>query len=136
METFHILHLAASWPVGETPTSVSTQSSQPPPPLSAPPADPAIVAEHPSPQPPPPDVSKASKDGKLLAPRPRIRAAAAQIVFAARNSREFITPEEVERVETWAGRGVLEALHGFAIESEVTKNILITSTTESDGPSI
>lgn len=115
METFHILHLAASWPVGETPATTSAQS---PPPLSALPADPAILAEHPSPQHPPPDVLKASKDGKVLAPRPRIRAAAAQIVFAARNSREFITPEEVERVEGWAGRGVLEALHGFAIESE------------------
>jgi uridine phosphorylase len=115
METFQILHLARSWPVDGLPSQFTG------PPLSTRPVSPAIVVEgqSSSPQSPPSRVHAQSKDGHILVPRPRIRAAAAQIVFAARGTRDFITPEEVERTENWCGRGVLEALSTFAISAEV-----------------
>lgn len=114
METFQIFHLAACWPVDTQPP----QSTIPP--LSDRPTTPAIFEAHLSaPQTPPARVSTSSKDGQTLVPRPRIRAASAQIVFAARDSREFITPEEVERIENWCGHGVLEALTTFDIPPEV-----------------
>ena len=116
METFQILHLAASWPT-DAPHASQTAA----PPLSGRPATPAVSDARVSAlQSPPADVHAASKDGVPLSPRPRIRAAAAQIVFAARDSRAFITPAEVEQIENWAGRGVLEALASFAIPPEVT----------------
>lgn len=114
METFQILHLAASWPTDD-PHGPQTTA----PPLSGRPATPAVSNARVSAlQSPPADVHAASKDGVPLSPRPRIRAAAAQIVFAARDSRAFITPAEVEQIENWAGRGVLEALASFAIPPE------------------
>ena len=114
METFQILHLAASWPVDSHPPQATV------PPLSDYPTTPTISeAQLSSPQSPPPQVNIASKDGRPLSPRPRIRAAAAQIIFADRHSREFITPEEVELVENWAGRSVLETLAAFPIAPEV-----------------
>ena len=87
METFQLLHMAASCP------------SNPPAAHSA--VDPII------------------KDGKEVLPGPRIRACSAQIVFAARNSRGFITPEQVDEIETWCGKAMLEALRTFEIEPEV-----------------
>lgn len=48
-----------------------------------------------------------------------IRAAAAQMVFASRSSQDFISPEQVNEVEKWSGRGVLEALSKFDIPPEV-----------------
>ncbi|GJE89279.1 purine and uridine phosphorylase [Phanerochaete sordida] len=115
METFQILHLAASWPTD----SHAHASEAAAPPVSGRPATPAVSGTQASaPQSPPADVHAASKDGVPLSPRPRIRAAAAHIVFAARDSREFITPAEVEQIEDWAGRGVLEALAHFAIAPE------------------
>ena len=115
METFQILHLAASWPT-DAPHASQTAA----PPLSGRPATPAVSDARVSAlQSPPADVHAASKDGVPLSPRPRIRAAAAQIVFAARDSREFITPEEVNSIENWCGRGVLEALADFEIALEV-----------------
>jgi hypothetical protein len=65
---------------------------------------------------PPNNVTTLRKDGQV---KPRIRAAAAQIIFAARNSREFITPEDVIHTEEWCGRSVLEALIGLEIAPEV-----------------
>ena len=117
METFHIFHLAASWPV----TSHTPQPIVPP--LSNLAVPPAISGDHaPSTQrAPPADVYTAAKDGTTLNPRPRIRAAAAQIIFAARNSREFIKPEDVVRIEEWCGKSVLEALVGFEIAPEVSE---------------
>lgn len=52
-------------------------------------------------------------------PISRIKAAAAQMVFASRLSQDFITPEQVTELENWCARGVLEALAGFKIGSEV-----------------
>ncbi|KIP04317.1 hypothetical protein PHLGIDRAFT_120834, partial [Phlebiopsis gigantea 11061_1 CR5-6] len=40
------------------------------------------------------------------------------IVFAARGSRAFITPDAVDAVENWCARGVLEALRRFAVAPE------------------
>jgi uridine phosphorylase len=42
------------------------------------------------------------------------------MVFAARESKDFITPDEVERVQVWAGKAVLEALVGYEISAEVS----------------
>ncbi|KAI0344335.1 hypothetical protein BDW22DRAFT_1355712 [Trametopsis cervina] len=114
METFHIFHLAASWPV-------ESHTAQPVvPPLSNIAAAPAISSDRSASTQtdPPAKVATSAKDGSTLTPRPRIRAAAAQIIFAARNSREFITPEEVARIEDWSGRSVLEALIGFQVAPE------------------
>ena len=115
METFHILHLAASWPAAGPTAQTAT------PPISEQPASLSIIEAQqlPSPQKVPTDVFLASKDGKPLSPRPVIRAASAQIIFAARKSRDFITPEQVAEIETWCGLGVLEALRTFEINPEV-----------------
>lgn len=82
-----MLHLAASWPADAHPVQTAA------PPLSDRPTEPAMSdAGLSSPQPPPAAVHLAAQDGTTLVPRPRIRAASAQIIFAARNSRDFITP--------------------------------------------
>lgn len=116
METFHVFHLAASWPVTSHTSQVVT------PPLSNAAVPPAIIGDRrPSSQTESPrEVTVSAKDGQTLVPRPRIRAAAAQIVFAARNSRDFITPEQVVRIEEWCGKSVLEALRGLDIAPEVS----------------
>lgn len=116
METFHIFHLAASWPV-------TSHISQPVvPPLSVAAVPPAISSDQqPSSQSEPPkEVATSAKDGQTLVPRPSIRAAAAQIIFAARSTRDFITPEQVVRIEEWCGKSVLEALIGLDIAPEVS----------------
>jgi len=106
METFHIFHLAASWP-GKFNTSKPA-----PPPLATSPVHPDM-SQPSSTQDPPPDPSlSASED---IASSPKIKAAAAQMVFASRSSQDFITPEQVTELENWCARGVLEALRGFQI---------------------
>ncbi|TCD60718.1 hypothetical protein EIP91_009639 [Steccherinum ochraceum] len=116
METFHLFHLAASWPTHKRPSQVAT------PPISSRPAD-LTIAEpglpaHQAKQAVPPDVSTSAPDGHVLVPQPRIRAAAAQMVFAARGSRDFITPEQVETLENWTAVAVLDTLVSFEIDSE------------------
>ena len=61
--------------------------------------------------------AQASSDGSGSS---RIRAAAAQMVFAARKSKDFITPQKVAEIEAWTGRAVLEALVAFEIPDEVS----------------
>lgn len=115
METFHIFHLAASWQAKPLPI-ITTPAS---PPLTTSPVIPSLSLSQtqPSIQPPPtPD-----------APRTKIRAAAAQMVFASRSSQEFITPEKVLELEEWSGRGVLEALRGFEIRTNVSCSIFLPS---------
>ncbi|EKM60252.1 uncharacterized protein PHACADRAFT_246117 [Phanerochaete carnosa HHB-10118-sp] len=129
METFQILHLAASWPTGSHPPP--SQGTGPP--VGDRPATPAISDTRVlATQNPPADVYAASKDGTLLAPPPRIRAAAAHIVFAARESSAFITPAEVEEIENWTGRSILEALARFYIAPEVTSRAHHQATTFAD----
>ncbi|KAI0816900.1 purine and uridine phosphorylase [Trametes gibbosa] len=111
METFHILHLAACWRPEPTPAPVALQPAAPP--LDRVATTPSIYpgAHAPSTQTEIPNVSG-------LAAQPRIRAAAAQMVFASRTSQDFITPEDVASIEAWAGRAVLEALAGLEIASD------------------
>ncbi|KAI0933021.1 hypothetical protein AcW1_000038 [Taiwanofungus camphoratus] len=110
METFHILHLAASWP-----TSVPAEPAMTPP-LSTLPVSPVISPLHtPSVQQQPRDLHNSATQGK---PTSHIKAAAAQMVFASRTSQEFITPQQVAELEAWCGRAVLEALVGFHIDSD------------------
>ncbi|KAI0791890.1 purine and uridine phosphorylase [Abortiporus biennis] len=117
METFHLLHLAASWP-----THKSSSSPKPLPPLSNLGASPTIadpaVPSHQSHQHVPADVSTSATDGHVLVPQPRIRAAAAQMVFAARGSGGFITPSQVDTLEEWCAVAVLDALASFKIDRE------------------
>ncbi|KAH9846174.1 purine and uridine phosphorylase [Lenzites betulinus] len=112
METFHILHLASCWRAQPNPAPQS-----PAPPLDRVATAPSIYsgAHPPSTQAAIPDVTAAAAG---LAPLPRIRAAAAQMVFASRTSQDFITPEGVASIEAWAGRAVLEALVGLEIDSD------------------
>ncbi|KAL6305742.1 purine and uridine phosphorylase [Sparassis latifolia] len=113
METFHILHLAASWPCDAPSIHIAS------PPLSTLPVSPAVSSSHlPSAQTQRAGVLPSARNGKLPVPGPRIRAAAAQMVFASRTSQGFITPQQVKDVEAWAGRAVLEALTGFVIDPD------------------
>ncbi|GBE78777.1 purine and uridine phosphorylase [Sparassis crispa] len=113
METFHILHLAASWP-SDTPSAHIASPS-----LSTLPGSPAVSSSHPSSvQTQPAGVYPSAPNDRPPVPGPRIRAAAAQMVFASRTSQGFITPQQVRDVEAWAGRAVLEALTGFVIDPD------------------
>ncbi|KAH9911571.1 purine and uridine phosphorylase [Epithele typhae] len=116
METFHILHLAKCWVPDPEPAPVSA----PAPPHHAatapsipPPAPPATQTAVPSPS--SPVVIAGGSEEK----RPRIRAASAQMVFASRTSRDFITPEDVAAREAWTGRAMLEALVRLELDPEM-----------------
>ncbi|KAI0638742.1 purine and uridine phosphorylase [Trametes polyzona] len=114
METFHILHLASCWRVA------AKDLQTPAPPLDRDATAPSIYPAHaPSTQADIPDVAATSAGGHApLRPPPRIRAAAAQMVFASRTSQDFISPEDVARIEAWTGRAVLDALIGLEIEPD------------------
>lgn len=113
METFHLFHLARSWP------APSEQVSDVTPPISSQPAALSISPQQ-SIQHSPVDVAQVSSDKQSSDTRqPRIRAASAQMVFAARGSRDFIKPEDVVELEGWCARAVLEAVTSFKIDTEV-----------------
>ncbi|KAM6495257.1 Nucleoside phosphorylase domain containing protein [Amanita muscaria] len=95
METFHLFHLAACW-AGRNGTNGDV-----PQPLTERPAEHAVLQD---------TRARFKPLAGLANPDSVIRAAAALIVFAARNSREFITPEEVQQAERLAGTGILNAL--------------------------
>ncbi|KIJ63992.1 hypothetical protein HYDPIDRAFT_133286 [Hydnomerulius pinastri MD-312] len=103
METYWIFHLAASWKGFARPSPAVN------PPLATGPVIPSNDESN-------PDGAKflgdtfVSRVEKEEIPRPLIRAAAVQMVFASRSSQDFITPDRVLEVEAWCGRGVLEAL--------------------------
>jgi uridine phosphorylase len=108
METFWIFHLAASWRGAKQPSLAVN------PPLATSPVVPTLSGKASG-------ISaglNASFDEDVSS-RPVIRAAAAQMVFASRSSEAFISPEQVNEVEEWSGRGVLEALCKFGISPEV-----------------
>lgn len=107
METFHIFHLAASWDGRIT-------SSELLPPLTTLPVLPEM-SQPSSTQSPPLNVDS-SQDPVC---KPKIKAAAVQMVFASRLSQDFITPEHVIQLENWTGQGVLEALKEFEIAPNV-----------------
>jgi len=108
METFHIFHLAASWDGKGTSSEVS-------PPLTTLPVLPEM-SQPSSTQHPPPDVTSSLGEDTMY--KPKIKAAAAHMVFASRSSQDFISPEQVIQLENWTGQGVLEALRGFQIAPE------------------
>lgn len=103
METFHIFHLAASWQG----TDPETQAV--PPPLATSPVQPDISQSQ----------SPSTQASESTARKSRIKAAAAQMVFASRSSQDFITPEEVAELERWSGTAILEALKDFEIHDRV-----------------
>jgi uridine phosphorylase len=117
METFWIFHLAASW------RGVKQSSSAVNPPLATVPVVPAFSGIP----------SGRSEKVEVLLPgldqdtssRPVIRAAAAQMVFASRSSQAFISPDQVNELEKWSGRGVLEALVNFGVAPEVRASIFV-----------
>ncbi|KAF8629795.1 hypothetical protein AX17_005574 [Amanita inopinata Kibby_2008] len=89
METFHLYHLAACWS-GKRNSNWDT-----PPPLTNRPVEPIVLhGGH---------AQSAPLINQVASPDSVIRAAAAQMVFASRKSRDFITPEEVDELEHWAG---------------------------------
>jgi hypothetical protein len=106
METFHLYHLAKNY----VPTSLHPMDNVRPPAASEP-VSLTLESATGSSRPIVPNQG-------MLSP-PRIRAAAAQMIFAARLSKAFITPEEVIELERWSGRGVLEALIGIDLPAEV-----------------
>lgn len=115
METFHILHLASCWDI----EAQDGSAEAPPIPHAA--TSPSISPTHAhSTQTQIPDVAASSASHSRLRPPPRIRAAAAQMVFASRTSQDFITPEHVATIEAWTGRAVLDALVGLSIDREVS----------------
>lgn len=106
METFHLYHLAKNYvPIRPRPLGNAE------PPIAAEPVSPTMESTLASTQPKLPDQTAASP--------PRIRAAAAQMIFAARLSKAFIAPEEVIELENWSGRGILEALIGINLPADV-----------------
>jgi hypothetical protein len=44
------------------------------------------------------------------------------MIFAARLSKAFITPDEVAELERWTGRGILEALIGIDLPADVGRS--------------
>ena len=116
METYYILHLAASWRavIHSSPPTVV-------PPLSTVPVSPSISSAHPpSTQRIVPGASTNVSDGdKGDEIQPSIKAAAVHMVFASRTSQDFITPTQVDKLEAWCGRAVLEALINFEIPDAV-----------------
>lgn len=105
METFHLYHLAKNY-VPTCPHALVDAE----PPVSAEPAPLTLLeSATESTQPSVPSKTSAS---------PRIRAAAAQMIFASRLSRTFITPEEVAEVERWSACGILEALIGIDLAAD------------------
>ncbi|KAF8961180.1 nucleoside phosphorylase domain-containing protein [Flammula alnicola] len=106
METFHLFHLAACW------TGRTVVSKVAPTPLTTGPVNP-IIARSSNPthldHPTPPSL-----------PNTIIRAAATHMVFASRKSQDFITPQQVEELENWTGKGVLNALVNIEIPQDVS----------------
>jgi len=103
METFHLFHLAACYHNVQASSSTTA-----PPPLTT---TPVLPTTSQSPSRPHLNELVNSKDSV-------IRAAALHMVFASRTSQDFITPEQVNELEAWTGRVVLNALSGFDIPED------------------
>ncbi|KZT24349.1 purine and uridine phosphorylase [Neolentinus lepideus HHB14362 ss-1] len=123
METHHLYHLAASYRPGQI---AQSPSSVPPITTSPPQLHLGSTLHNSSVQP----LSASPKNGTHEPPHlpslsppsfPRIRAAAAQIVFASRTStqaQDFITPEMVTKLEKWTGETILSVLAGFHVDDD------------------
>jgi len=108
METFHLYHLARSY----MPRSIATTSAQQSP-LATSAVSPSLETTQ---------SSQTAVPSQIMSPPPRIRAAAAQMVFAARLSKDFITPDEVVALERWTSLGILEALIGIELPTNRIHN--------------
>lgn len=97
METFHLFHLSACHRV--VPPISTTNAGPPLPPTSFPPTVVSTIL-------PPPRATE------IIRPT-RIYAAAAHMVFAARETGDFITPDEVNIFQEWAARGCLDGLVAY-----------------------
>ncbi|KAF7303604.1 Uridine phosphorylase [Mycena indigotica] len=97
METFWIFHLAACWSAR---ARKQNQTTSPRVPLATSPVSVDLTKTG----------SIQSVSSPLAGRDTVIRAASAQMIFAARNSRDFITPEQVLVLEEWTAKGVLDAL--------------------------
>ena len=109
METFHLYHLAKNY-VSIRPRPLGDAE----PPVATGPVSPTVESALGSTQSKVPNQTAASP--------PRIRAAAAQMIFAARLSKAFIAPDEVIELERWSSRGILEALIGINLPTEVGRS--------------
>lgn len=109
METFHLYHLAKNY-VPLRPHLLDIAE----PPVTTGPVSPTVESTKGSTQPKAPDQTTTLS--------PRIRAAAAQMIFAARLSKTFITPDEVVELERWTGRGILEALIWVNLPADVGRS--------------
>jgi len=109
METFHLYHLAKNYvllrprPLGNTE-----------PPVTIGPVSPTVESTAAS--------TQYKVPNKTTESPPRIRAAAAQMIFAARLSKAFITPDEAIELERWSGHGILEALIGINLPADVGRS--------------
>jgi len=109
METFHLYHLAKNYvPLRPRPLGDAE------PPVATGPVSPVVESTTGSTQSKVPD--------ETAVPPPRIRAASAQMIFAARLSKAFITPDQVVELERWSSRGILEALIGIDLPENVGRS--------------
>ncbi|KAK1232767.1 hypothetical protein PQX77_004092 [Marasmius sp. AFHP31] len=108
METHHLYHLAACWGARDAKRKTAA-------PLTTSPVIPEDWKDSPSGQ-----SGGTFKDPNvpLAASDTVIKVAAAQMVFAARSSRDFISPDEVKKLEHWTGQGVLDALIETSVSSD------------------
>ncbi|KAJ3851199.1 nucleoside phosphorylase domain-containing protein [Lentinula lateritia] len=115
METHHLYHLAKCW--NHRPKmSRSNNLNHTAPPLTTGPVRPVTLDSPPSRV----NLGSPSASAPLVTVDSKIYVSAAQMVFAARTSveRDFITPERVQAIEEWGGKGVLEALIAYDIPAE------------------
>jgi len=104
METFHLFHLAKCWSASQRSRPTRPNYDEIPP--TDHPITPVIGNPH---------EFSSNTTRSVVTEGGRIRVAAVQMIFAQRNSRDFITPEKVRNTEAWAGKAVLECLSAFQI---------------------
>ncbi|KXN85898.1 hypothetical protein AN958_10740 [Leucoagaricus sp. SymC.cos] len=90
MESFHLYHLASCWAGRPS----ATQETAPP--LTTDPVHPVVAG--------PSSAAQHAHAKSLVSGKSIIRAAAVQMVFASRLSQDFITPDQVARLENWTGK--------------------------------
>ncbi|KAF8587464.1 purine and uridine phosphorylase [Ramaria rubella] len=110
METFHILHLAVSWSqrVRDEDTILPDTPDSSAPPVHHFPVSPSVIASH----------RTSTHTEHKHTQSSKIRATSVQMIFAARLSRDFITPAQVQETQVWTGRAVLQALSTFKIDTQ------------------
>ncbi|KIO16453.1 hypothetical protein M407DRAFT_246975 [Tulasnella calospora MUT 4182] len=106
METHHLFHLAAVYP--KPPSELPLKSTASRPVLTRPEGEISATGSAPKSE---------TEQEHSRASRGAIYATAIQMIFAQRQSQDFITPEEVVLRENWAGKACLEALVKFNVQS-------------------